>query len=134
MATSGIVPPFDVAEDRHPGLGLRCEAAAGQQLAFQCGEEALAHGVVVGVTDGPHGWAHAGFPAAAAERQRCILGGFKRSSQTRSLLAYRATPETDPALPHYDTRRVHFDRRVSPEARDLASLFSTMLVAQPGQA
>src|SRR6516164_8629547 len=64
MATSGIVPPFDVAEDRHPGLGLRCEAAAGQQLAFQCGEEALAHGVVVGVTDGSHGWAHAGFPAA----------------------------------------------------------------------
>jgi len=44
------------------------------------------------------------------------------------------TPETDPALPHCDTRRVHFDRRVSPEARDLASLFSTMLVAQPGQA
>ena len=41
----------------------------------------------------------------------------------------RATPETDPALPHRDTRRVHFDRRVSPEARDLASLFSTMLVA-----
>ena len=34
---------------------------------------------------------------------------------TRSLLAYRATPETD-------------------QARDLASLFSTMLVAQPGQA
>src|SRR6516165_10518289 len=41
------------------------------------------------------------------------------------------TPETDPALPHCDTRRVHFDRRVSPEARDLASLFSTLLVAQP---
>src|SRR5215471_19864823 len=34
---------------------------------------------------------------------------------TQSLLAYRATPETDPALPHCDTRRVHFDRRVSPE-------------------
>src|SRR5215472_14511158 len=48
---------------------------------------------------------------------------------TQSLLAYRATPETDPALPHCDTRGVHFDRRVSPEARDLASLFSTMLVA-----
>jgi hypothetical protein len=53
---------------------------------------------------------------------------------TRSLLAYRATLETDPALPHSDTRRVHFDRPVSPETRDLASLFSTMLVAQPGQA
>src|ERR1700746_2176194 len=74
MAAGGIVPPLDVAEDRHPGLGLRCEAAACQQLAFQCGEEALAHGVVVGVTDRSHGWAHAGVPAAAAERQRCILG------------------------------------------------------------
>src|SRR6516225_2095301 len=74
MAAGGIVPPLDVAEDRHPGLGLRCEAAAYQQLAFQCGEEALAHGVVVGVTDRSHGWAHTGFPAAAAERQRCILG------------------------------------------------------------
>src|SRR5215467_11688665 len=69
MATSGIVPPFDVAEDRHPGLGLRCEPVACQQLAFQCGEEAFAHGVVVGVTDRSHGWAHAGFPAAAAERR-----------------------------------------------------------------
>src|SRR6202022_2363053 len=48
MATSGIVPPLDVAEDRHPGLGLRSEPAACQQLAFQCCEEALAHGVVVG--------------------------------------------------------------------------------------
>src|SRR5438105_10751117 len=24
MAPGGIVPPLDVAEDRHPGLGLRC--------------------------------------------------------------------------------------------------------------
>src|SRR6266446_4507297 len=61
------------AAGSHPGLGLRCEPAACQQLTFQCGEEALAHGVVVGVTDRSHGWAHAGFPAAAAERQRCIL-------------------------------------------------------------
>src|SRR5947209_18313193 len=70
MATSGIV---DVAEDRPPGLGLRGEPAACQQLAFQCGEEALAHGVVVGVTDRPHGWAHTRLPTAAAERQRRIL-------------------------------------------------------------
>src|SRR6202022_2278819 len=73
MATGGIVPPLDVTEDRHPGLGLRYEPAACQQLAFQGCEEALAHGVVVGVTDRSHGWAYAGFPAAAAERQRCIL-------------------------------------------------------------
>src|SRR6516162_2190572 len=74
MATSGIVPPLDVAEDRHPGLGLRREAASSQQLAFQCSEEALAHGVVVGITDRSHGWATASFPSAAAARKRCILG------------------------------------------------------------
>src|ERR1700732_3782376 len=81
MAASGIVPTLNVAEDRHSGLGLRCEPATCQQLTFQGCEEALAHGVVVGVTDRSHGWAHAGFPAAAAERQRCILGGIKWSSQ-----------------------------------------------------
>src|SRR5205085_2589061 len=73
MAASRIVPSLDVAEDRHSGLGLRGEPAACQQLAFQCGEEALAHGVVVGVTDRPHGWAHTRLPTAAAERQRRIL-------------------------------------------------------------
>src|SRR5690349_224380 len=73
MAASRIVPSLDVAEDRHSGLGLRGELAACQQLAFQCGEEALAHGVVVGVTDRPHGWAHTRLPTAAAERQRRIL-------------------------------------------------------------
>src|ERR1700736_3789261 len=81
MATGGIVPPLDVTEDRHPGLGLRCEPAACQQLAFQGCEEALAHGVIVGVTNRSHGWAHTGFPAAAAERQRCVLGGINWSSQ-----------------------------------------------------
>jgi len=54
--------------------------------------------------------------------RRCT-GRIQLIVTTRSLLAYRATPETDPVLPHCDTRRVHFDRRVSPEARDLASLF-----------
>src|SRR3954451_18051038 len=73
MAASRIVPSLDVAEDRHSGLGLRGEPASCQQLAFQCGEEALAHGVVVGVTDRPHGWAHTRLPTAAAERQRRIL-------------------------------------------------------------
>src|SRR6516162_9058713 len=73
MAPGGVVPPLDVAEDRHPGLGLRCKPAACQKLAFQRSEEALAHGVVVGITDGSHGWAHTGFPTATAECQRRVL-------------------------------------------------------------
>jgi hypothetical protein len=41
----------------HRCRNRRCESAACQQLAFQCGEEALAHCVVVGVTDRPRpGW------------------------------------------------------------------------------
>src|SRR5262249_41932056 len=54
-------------------------------------------------------------------------GGFNSSSQHDLCWPNLATPEIDPALPHCDARRVHFDRRV-------ASLFSTMLVAQAGQA
>ena len=73
MATGGILPSLHVAEDRHPGLDLRCEPAACQQLAFQGSEEAFAHGVVVGVTDRSHGWAHTGFPAAAAERLVAVV-------------------------------------------------------------
>ena len=64
MATGGILPSLHVAEDRHPGLDLRCEPAACQQLAFQCGEEALSHGIVVGVTNRSHGM------GAPASRQR----------------------------------------------------------------
>lgn len=44
-------------------------------------EEALAHGVIVGITDRPHGRPHAGFLAPLAERQRRILGGFEWLSQ-----------------------------------------------------
>ena len=44
-------PWFDDAEAGHAGFGLRGGPAAVQQLALQRGEEALAHGVVVGVTD-----------------------------------------------------------------------------------
>ena len=40
-----IVEAFDVAEAGHPGLGLRTEAAAGEQLAFEGREEALGHRV-----------------------------------------------------------------------------------------
>src|SRR5438445_1797668 len=105
MATGGIVPPLDVAEDRHPGLGLRCEPAACQQLAFQRSEEALAHGVIVGVTNRSHGWAHTGFPAAAAERQRFILGALvavvddiARPALTDRHLPGREACWTDPGM------------------------------------
>jgi hypothetical protein len=41
-----VVPPLDELEDGHLHLGLRLQAPAVQHLAFQHGEEALAHGVI----------------------------------------------------------------------------------------
>src|SRR5579872_2780968 len=81
MAACGVVPTFDVAEDRHPGLCLRSEPPARQQFAFERGKEALAHGVVIGIAYRSHGRADAGLMTATTERQSRILGGFKRSSQ-----------------------------------------------------
>ena len=40
-------------EHRDPRLGLRLEPVPVEKLAFQRGEEALAHGIVVGVSDRP---------------------------------------------------------------------------------
>ncbi|HKQ88623.1 MAG TPA: hypothetical protein VJS43_17830, partial [Candidatus Acidoferrales bacterium] len=58
------------------------------------------------------------------------------SDQRRNTIFVGLSGDTGdrPRVASRDTRRVHFDGRVSPEARDLASLFSTMLVAEPGQA
>ena len=41
----GVVSSLDEAEARNAGLSLGCEPTATQQLAFEGGEEALAHGV-----------------------------------------------------------------------------------------
>ena len=48
-------------------------AAAIEQLAFESGEEALAHGVVIGVADRAHRGTHARIAAALAERDRGVL-------------------------------------------------------------
>ena len=46
-----VVPALDEAEASHPRLGLGSKAAPVEQLAFQRGKEAFAHGVVIRVTD-----------------------------------------------------------------------------------
>jgi hypothetical protein len=45
MATARVVEALDEFEHRDPCLGLRLEQAPVEKLAFQCSEEALAHGV-----------------------------------------------------------------------------------------
>ena len=84
LAKGGVAPPwvveaFQVVEDGHPCLGPGAEAVAVQQFAFQGGEEALGHGVVIAVTDRAHRGGDASLTAAPTERQRGVLGGFNWS-------------------------------------------------------
>ena len=50
----GIVPAFDELEDVESGAGVSAVGPAIDPLAFECGEEALTHGVVKAITDGAH--------------------------------------------------------------------------------
>ena len=73
VPTVRVVPALDEVEDRDAGLGLRAEAVAIEQLAFERGEEALAHRVVVSVADRAHRRPDAGLAAALAEGDRRVL-------------------------------------------------------------
>ena len=68
-----IVEALDVSKAGHASLGLRCKRTPAEQFAFQGREEALGHGVVVGVFDRSYGWPDTGFFAPAAEGERCVL-------------------------------------------------------------
>jgi hypothetical protein len=57
------------------------EATPIKQLAFERGEEARRHRVIVGVSDRTHRGAHARLPTSFAEFDRGVLGGFNRSAQ-----------------------------------------------------
>ena len=74
MAARGIVETFDELKDSRPRLAVRSEATPIDQLAFEGGEETLAHRiVVVGVADRACRRTNAGFPAAIAESDRGVL-------------------------------------------------------------
>ena len=68
-----VVPTFDEIEDGHLCLGLGLAAAAVQQLAFQRGEEAFAHGVIETVADRAHGGSYTSLLAARSESNGCVL-------------------------------------------------------------
>ena len=74
MASPPIVETFDEREGGIARFGLCLEPAAIEKLAFERGEEALAHGIVVCVADRTHRGAHAGVPAAVAELDRALVG------------------------------------------------------------
>ena len=73
MPTTWIVKALDEFEDSHARFSVRLEGTPIKQLTFECGEEALGHRVVVGVSDRPHGGANACLPTAFAELDRSIL-------------------------------------------------------------
>src|ERR1700693_5391816 len=81
MAASRIVEALDERERRMARLDLCLELAAIEKLAFEGGEEALAHGIVVCVADRTHRGAYAGVTAAVTELDRSVLAGLKWSSQ-----------------------------------------------------
>src|SRR5439155_6250467 len=81
MTPARMIETLDEREYGDARFSLRLEPAPVEQLAFERGEEALRHRVVVGVADRSHRGPHAGLAATRAEGDRCVLGGFKWSLQ-----------------------------------------------------
>src|ERR1700730_11243646 len=78
MAAMRVVPTLDEVEHHHAGLDLGFETLAVEQLAFEGGEEALAHGVIEAITHRAHRRPHAGLAAALAEGDRSVLATLVR--------------------------------------------------------
>src|ERR1700722_6465586 len=72
VATGRVVEAFEELKGGPPRLAVRSEAAPIDQLAFEGGEETLAHRIV-GVADRACRWTNAGFLAASAESDRRVL-------------------------------------------------------------
>lgn len=68
-----FVPAFDDLEDRHPDFGLGLEPKSIHQLAFERGEVALGHGVVLCVTDRAHRRLNVPLTAVQAQRDIRVL-------------------------------------------------------------
>src|SRR6056297_1438390 len=73
MPARGDVPAFNELEAGNTGFGLRPELAAVEQFAFERGEEALAHGVVVAIADRAHRRPDTHFLAPEAEGHGRVL-------------------------------------------------------------
>src|SRR3954467_14389748 len=97
MAALPIVEAFDESEDRASRLGLCLEPGAIEQLAFERGEEALAHGVVVCVADRTHRGTHACVTTAMAELDRSANPG--RSDGSRRWVAVSSVPCSERPAP-----------------------------------
>ena len=73
VSAAEVVPALDEGEQLTSSLLVRLETRAGQQFAFERGEEALAHGVVEAIAHCAHRGAYSRFTAASAEGKRGVL-------------------------------------------------------------
>ena len=78
MPTMRIVPALDELKHGATRFGRRVERAAVDQLTLKRGKETLTECIVVAVTDGTHGWAHAGVATVLSECERCVLASLVR--------------------------------------------------------
>ena len=67
VAAARVVPALDELEKSHPRLGLRRPPPPVDQLALECGEEALAHRVIKAIADAAERRTYAGLAASGAE-------------------------------------------------------------------
>lgn len=73
MPSVWVVPAFNEAEDFPTRGCVRIESGAIDEFAFEGGEEALAHGVVVAISDRSHGGSDTSFKTAFSECDRGVL-------------------------------------------------------------
>jgi hypothetical protein len=64
MTSVGVIPALDELEHGACRLLAGAEMMTVQELAFECGEEALAKGILIGVADGTQRRAHTCLPTA----------------------------------------------------------------------
>src|SRR6266540_5031879 len=122
MPAMRVVEAFNEVEDRIASFVVIPERRSVNQFALQRGEKALAHGVVIAVSDRTHRWPNAGLATSLAELNRRVLTtligvmnhcrrrslgdghlqrcGDKRRSQVRS-----HGPSDDLATPHIEHNR-----------------------------
>ena len=73
MAPVRVVPALDEVEDRDARLIVVTETSSIEQLAFQRGEEALAHRVVIAITARAHRRSDSGMATPYPELDRGVL-------------------------------------------------------------
>ncbi len=73
MAAAWVVPAFDEVEKGEARVGPGAEAVAIEQFALEGREEALTHGVVVGVAHTAHRRPDAGVTTAPSKGERRVL-------------------------------------------------------------